>query len=255
MKAKKLNSIPEGYFEELPKGTQELVKALLLEVFHDATNLDLYPYDDDAIEFLECHSRDGFIPHSFNKGGLEIKGFTDLMGIFGSGQFPSHEGARKEIERQIEYSINLVSESVFERNQEVLESRGITQKQTTYGHIQDLIDAQKKQLTLDGKPQRDGDLDNILEDIQETETEILGGSESSIMYTMRFMYHGKDNGTHSASISAAVNTEGPYHRSHISWAPNVFCEGAKEVEITWRTQKELRQKLKKALEQVSKKVF
>jgi hypothetical protein len=83
----------------------------------------------------------------------------------------------------------------------------------------------------------------------------LGSDDSSIMHEIRFMYHGCENGVHRASVSCAVNTEGPYHRSHISWAPNVFCEGAKEVEITWKTDGGLARKLKRALAETSKAVF
>lgn len=39
----------------------------------------------DRIHNLECRRRDGFIPYSSNKGGIEIAGYTDIRMFMGSG--------------------------------------------------------------------------------------------------------------------------------------------------------------------------
>jgi len=232
------------YFNDLSKNIQDKIKATLLKAFEDASKPDCFPYGQDAIAEIECYSRDGFIPWSGNKGGIQIRGFCTLMDIFGGGYYPSHDKARAEIERQIELDLGYASEATFEKHKELLEKHNVTQKKATYVNIQKLVDKGKKEL------------EPVLQTIQVEESNYLGDSDSSsIMYEIRFMYHGCTNGIHSASVSAAVNTEGPYHRSSISWAPNVFCEGAKEVEITWKNQGGLETKLKKALKTTISEVF
>lgn len=227
----------DRYFEELPVGTQAIIKELVKETF--IHNCDVF-YTE--LEEIECHKRDGFIPHSFNRGGIEIKGFTDLMSIWGSGNYPAHKGARKEIDRQIIEGFKDIAQNLYDDNTELAEKHGLKAEDFNYHTIQEIAETYEDFLP-------------VLSDIESMEQEHLSGDYASIMYSIRFMYHGKVNGKHSALISAAVNTEGPYHRSHIPWAPSVFCEGAKEVEIEWTNQVELKRKLKKALETVTKEVF
>jgi hypothetical protein len=74
---KKENVKAIGYFEDLAKGTQNLVKELIEEFFTD--NCEVFHAD---IQELECKSRSGFIPFDSNRGGLEMNGFTDLMSIW-----------------------------------------------------------------------------------------------------------------------------------------------------------------------------
>lgn len=240
MGIKKLQS--DGYFEELPKGTQEIVKELVLQAANARKGPDGYKSDKEALESVECRSRDGFIAFSHNKGGLMYRNFCDLMDYFGGGYTPAHEGASKEIERQIELGFSSLAESVFADNKALLESKNLTVKDCEYHKINELAE-------------KDEDLQDVLQQISDGENEVLGGTENSVMHEIRFMYHGLVDGKHSASVSAAVNTEGPYHRSSISWAPGVFCEGAKEVEIEWSNQTELKEKLTKALSKVSKAIF
>jgi hypothetical protein len=234
---KKENVKAIGYFEDLAKGTQNLVKELIEEFFTD--NCEVFHAD---IQEIECKSRSGFIPFDSNRGGLEINGFTDLMSIWGSGTYPAHKGAVKEIERQIDYSFDLLAEHCFDKFKELANKYKLTKVDFNYHRMYELEKLHEE-------------LEQVTKYIEESEVEFLGDEQSSIMYNIRFMYHGKANGKHSASVSAAVNTEGPYHRSHISWAPNVFCEGAKEIEIEWTNQTELKKELAKALAKVCKEVL
>lgn len=237
MNARKISKEASGYFENLPKGTQEIVKELLQEYFNN--NCDTWHSD---IEDVECYARSGFIPHSFNHGGLEVKGFTDLMSIWGSGTYPKHKEARKEIERQIDYSFKMLHESIYDQFENLFKKYKIKKDQVCYHVVEELI-------------KKNPEFRNVLRNIEDGESEALGGTENTIMYSIRFMYHGKLDGLHSASVSVAVNTEGPYHRSRISWAPNVFCEGAKEIEIEWTNQTELKKILKDTLEKICKEVL
>lgn len=231
------------YFDALPKSIQKIVKDLILDAAENRNGPEGWISDEEAIEKVECYARPGFIPHSFNKGGLEYRNFTDLMSYWGGGHHVAHKDADKEIERQIEYNFQALREDTFEKFNELLTSKGLKESDCKYHTIQELVD------------KGDLELKNVLKYIEDNECEYLSGQDSSIMHSIRFMYHGKVDGVHYASVSAAINTEGPYHRSHISWAPDVFCEGAKEIEIKWTNQKELKVKLKKALAKVTKEIF
>lgn len=229
-----------GYFENLPNGTKELVTELCKDTFEKHCET----YTGPQVEDIECHSRDGFIAYDSNRGGVMVRGFTQLMDIFGSGTYPAHKEARKEIEGQIEYNLELLSEHVFEKFESGMKERGLTKENCNHCFFQDKSDESDDDFYTE-----------VLRYIEDSETEFLSDDSSSIMYEVRFMYHGKLDDKHSASVSCAVNTEGPYHRSHISWAPDVFCEGAKEVEIQWTTQAELKKKLKAALDKTAKQVL
>lgn len=227
----------DGYFEDLAEGTKTIVKDLIEKHFED--NCEVFY---QTTEELECKRRDGFIPHSFNRGGMEVNGFTDLMSIHGSGTMPSHAKARAEIERQIDQGFKSCAEHCFEKFKDLAEKHEL--KEEDFNHY-----------TIHEIAQTHEEFEEVERYIEDSEMEFLGISDSSIMYSIRFMYHGIVDGKHSASVSAAVNTEGPYHRSRISWAPEVFCEGAKEVEIEWGNQTQLKDKLDKALKKVCKEVL
>ena len=235
MKALK-QEFQNGYFDGLPSSTQSMISELLEKHF------DVDVWTENKPEYIECRNRDGFIPFDHNKGGLVLNGFTDLRAIWGSGNLPAHKKAAKEIQRQIDYSFECLAKDTFDCFKDLLVSKGLTKKHCTYHTMRDLAE-------------KDSSLDEVAQSIENDEYEYLSGDENTIMFELRFMYHGCENGIHRASVSAAVNTEGPYHRSHIPWAPGIFCEGAKEIGITWRTESGLRTKLEKTLKQVTSEVF
>lgn len=235
---KKATNDPVQYFEELPLTTQDIVQTLMQDTIDQVEG---WKSDSDLFEKIECRRRDGFIPYSHNRGGLVACQFTDLINLWGSGTQVAHVKAQAEIERQIEYSLELAKESFFEEFETELKNLDIMDKTDTRLNYHDLHEMQQVQLA---------------EKLSMTEHEHLSDGDSSIMFETRFMYHGQDEeGIHSASISCAVNTEGPYHRSSISWSPGTFCEGSKEVEIEWTTDEELQTKLSAALNKTSSEVF
>lgn len=245
------NSKENKYFSDLPVKTQEIVKEAILKAAEDKHGPECYPQDKDCVEEIECHSRDGFIAAGHNKGGFLYRNFNSLMDYFGGGYSVAHADADKEIQRQIDYSLQCVSDQLKEEIGEELLGRYLKPNEITYGGIESQRENFKRQGDLESAEL----LRKWSQRIQDIEYDYLSGEYSSIMHELRFMYHGKENGLHSASVSAAVNTEGPYHRTHIQWAPNVFCEGSKEVEITWHNNAELKRKLDKAFKQVSKVIF
>jgi hypothetical protein len=236
MNAKKLKA--EGYFQDLAQGTKNLIIELCKETMKDAPEGYLPGENSDGLSEIECKQRSGFIPFDSNRGGITIRQYIDLMGMWGGGYSVAHKKAQDEIERQIEYGLKCAKERFFEHNEEKLKDLGIVSFENISYH--ELIDIGQRDLA---------------EEFSEYENENLSGDDSNIQFEVRFMYHGKTDGLHKASVSCAVNTEGPYHRSSIPWAPGVFCEGAKEIEITWNTQKELKVKLQKTLVKCSKEIF
>lgn len=253
MGVKKLKANAEGTYPELPKTAREAIEELVIETMK--ANSEGYPScntgRDDGVEELEFEARSGFIPFDHNRGGIQLNMFTDIGYYWGSGCRPAHKDAANEIERQIELGLNYASEMLSERmgKEDFEYFFGSDLKKLTYHNLQELAESLTKQ------GQDTTKVDFWVQEIQELENANLSGDESSIMHQTRFMYHGKVDGVHSASVSCAVNTEGPYHRSHISWAPGVFCEGVKEVEITWKTVPELKKKLKAALDKTAKVIF
>lgn len=236
MNAKKIEMNNEGYFNELDLDIQDLVSEMILDTINQTEG---WKQREDLLEEIECQSRSGFTPFSHNKGGLIARQFTDLRQLWGSGNRVAHKGAQKEIERQIEYSQELSRESFFKDNEEILKLNGF--KSAEHCNYHDLYDK---------------NLGELAEELDQIESDNMSDDSSSIMFEVRFMYHGQDSsGKHHASVSCAVNTEGPYHRTSIPWAPSIFCEGAKEVEISWNTNKGLKLFLKRALDKTSKEVF
>jgi len=230
-----------GYFEELPKGTQAIVRDLLLEAAQDRSGPEGFKSDDECIEGIECKARDGFSPFSHNKGGLVYQNFAQHLDYWGGGYSLAHGKANVELSRLIDGTLEDVKTNFAERHAELLASKGIKPEDVSYHALEESDDAELKRLA---------------NEFSNDECESLSDENSTVMHELRFMYHGRDSkGLHTASVSAAVNLEAPYHRSHISWAPSVFCEGSKEVEITWRTQAELKNKLAHALKLTSGEVF
>ena len=171
--------------------------------------------------------------------GLVINDFTDLSYFSDNCESVSHKGAADDIQRQIDVGLQFAREGFFEKYEAELKTLEIESADDVSYH------------DLEGKGRSD-----LAEEFSEYERENLSDDSSSIMYQVRFMYHGTDEkGNHTASVSCAVNTEGPYHRSSISWMPGVFCEGAKEVEIGWKTEKQLQTRLAKTLKDVSAEIF
>lgn len=255
----KIKNESVGYFESLPKGTQELVKQLILEAAGNRNGPEGYKSEEDCISDVECHSRDGFTAYNHNKGGFLYRNFAEQYDYYGGGYELAHIEANNCLQKIINENLENASQIVIhDIGAEEFEYYFSSDKsKVTCEHINEVIEAlQKGDSNYGFKNENISKLEGWATLFQDTRDGGLVGDNSTVMHEFRFMYHGKNRkGLHTASVSAAVNLEAPYHRSSISWAPGVFCEGAKEVEITWKNQAELKRKLSKALKQVSKAVF
>ena len=179
----------EGYFDELDAKTQEIVKDAILEAAENRRGPDGFKSNEESIDELPCRPSSGFMPFSHNKGG----------------HVPAHKEAAKHIELRIDRTFQDIQEITFEEFKELLESKGINQGDCNYHSIYEASE-------------KDKDLEPVLRFIEERENDDLSDDNSTVMHEIRFMYHGQDDsdGYHSASVSAAINLEAPYHRSHIS---------------------------------------
>lgn len=238
-------------WDKLTDKTKAIVRDVMENVADDRNGPEGYKSSDDCFEDIEYLSRDGFAAFDHNRGGLTYLNFTQISDYECGGYVPAHKQAASEIERQLDHNHELVRETVYDDNEALCLKLGITKDDLSYHAIDeyleksDLLDAETKE-----------QVKKLLRDFEDTESSYMNDSENSVMHELRFMYHGHDeSGLHTASVSAAVNTEGPYHRSSISWSPKTFCEGSKEIEITWKNDAELKRKLDKAFKKVSKEIF
>lgn len=252
--AKQLMHNSSKYFDELPKSTQEIVKEAILKAATDRNGPECYKSEEHSISSIECLARDGFIPFNSNKGGLVYQNFTTLSEYWGGGYVPQHKGAAKEIQRQIDMSFDQVADYMVDNigKQDMEKYFSSDKSKVNYRNISELQETLEKQDQTESAKK----VSSWVSQIQDIETECLGNDESSIMHEIQFKYEGKNaKGLQVAYISATLNTEGPYHRSSMPWAPEVFCEASEGVEITWRNNAELKRKLAKAFAKVTKSIF
>lgn len=175
------------------------------------------------VEPIEHKRRDGFIPHSWNRGGFERTQFHDQSAMWGSGDSYSGE-LGKELQLAIQASMDMARETFVEQNPEVL-FQGLTEDQINY---HDLYKA---------------GLSRYAEMLSEYEMECLRGDYSSIMERVRIMYHGQKDGKHHATVFSFVSIhDAPYHRD---------SEGFVEEAIEFKNKKELLNVLPQALSKVT----
>jgi hypothetical protein len=224
----------QGYFDELPMLQRKMIKEMVKDAFEREVTAEIYT-DRDAEE-IECRGRDGFIPYSHNRGGVDVSGFCDLGGMWGSGYMPTNDKARERIEKLIEQAHKDASETFFERHKALFEKYNLTIEDANYHRIEEIENSPN--------PEFDG----LANEFSELEMESLSGDYSSVMYQYRIMYHGKDErGVHSMTVFASISaTDAPYHRS---------SDSCGEVLITWKRGRALKAKLAKALRDAAKEGF
>jgi hypothetical protein len=165
-------------------------------------------------ESVECRSRDGFIAYAHNCGGYEYKAFDYVS----CGVSYSNKEANAQVNKTLE---NAKKEGL-------------------------------KQLGLPEGTNHNSLTEEQQEELTEFEENYL--QDETIKLDLRVMYSGVENDKHVAWVSACINWEAPYHRSHISWMPNMKCETAKEVKVTFKNLREAKTKIRAALAKV-KKIF
>lgn len=185
-------------------------------------------YSED-LEVIECRSRDGFIPHGHNRGGIRFKQFADLMSVFGSGCYPTDLVAKKTLDRAIDNGINDAADAFIEKYA---------------GELMDL-----------GAPEHCNDLPSSLQNEYSDYEQAHLGQDNSVFYYTQAKYEGSENGVHTLYLTACINWEAPYHRSSVAWMPGLVCESDKSVEIKFKSVEELDKKLDAALKSFNENFF
>ena len=87
--AKLMHDNSDGYFENLNETAKEIVKEAILKAAQDRNGPEGYKSDEECLEDVECHARDGFMPFSHNRGGLTYQKLYRSYGLFWWRLYPS----------------------------------------------------------------------------------------------------------------------------------------------------------------------
>jgi len=173
---KNYHAIKIENFPELNTSEADDIVYMLTEV---AEELDL----QHRIDNIECRRRDGFIPHSWNNGGIQSHGYTDIGGIVGSGMFSGSD------------KLNTIVEEYYEQNckdalEQFIENNNLSPELTH----DDLTDEQR-------------------EECWEIEDEYNLGNYASVCVEYQGRYLGYENGEHEISLNVFLSaSDAPYHR-------------------------------------------
>lgn len=201
--------------------------------------------DEIKIEELECERRDGFIPHSFNKGGWEASfiayGYTDIINSL---ELSPEVISRLEDLQSDDYEYAL--SDTFDEFKPHLKRAGINDVKSFKSYWNKLIaegvsdyvndkDTGEAIVSID-------EIRSFLHD-KESEQEI----DQAVMFKFRIMYHGYDNdsGYFSATIDSRINWEAPYFRD------GKGASDYKEVEIEFKDESDLKEIIDNSIKEVT----
>ena len=223
----------QGYFDQLSKLQQDMVSRMVKEAFEEGVTADMYVERDP--EQIECRSRDGFSAFSHNRGGIDVSGFCDLGGMWGSGYSPNNKEAAAKIESLIESSHKFAAEAFFEKHAALFAKWNLTIEDANYHRMEEIENSPNSEFK------------GLANEFSELEMESLSGDESSVMYQIRAMYHGESNGTHSMTVFASISaSDAPYHRR---------ADSVSKILIEWKTGAQLKKRLAKALKEATEAGF
>jgi hypothetical protein len=177
-------------------------------------------FDAGRIEELECRARDGFWPHSHNRGGFDLMYMTDLDACYGSGCGPNFG----EIDGAIESGLRDSLEA-FKR-EHASDLAGISDDLITYSDLYEM-----------GR----SDLATALDEYQRQ------WLNTPVWWGIRCMYEGADErGVHTLMVYCGANIS-EYH--------NAFQKGSAtlaEFELRFKTASGLRRQLQRLTSKVNK---
>jgi hypothetical protein len=140
-------------------------------------------FDAPRLEEIECRGRDGFIPHSWNRGGFDLEYQSDLHSCVGSGCGPD----LAKIDQGAEHAYKCAADYFRSENAEAL--AGIPADKVNYHDLYEL-----------GR----GDL---AEELSECETEYM---RDAVTWGVRAIYHGPEAGTHALTVFCSGNVSEYY---------------------------------------------
>lgn len=237
----------------------DTAKSIVNEVMRSTAKNRSGPKSDNSFEHcisdIEFEDHSGFIAFESNCGGITYSDFVFLYDYLSTEHSPKHVKASEKIKSLMKSSLTMIQDELADEIGEIKMKFYFKGDKTklNYKHLSIM----EENLRTNTKLKVDSEfIQNCLERFQDLEHSYLTDSESTVMHELCFLYHGKDEtGCYSATVSAAVNTEAPYHRKSIAWTPETFCEGGNEVEIKWKNNAELKRKLTKAFNKVSDQTF
>lgn len=198
-------------FNDLP----DEMRQIIFDWLADLRELGNQPAEDEITE-LEFERRDGFIPHSYNKGGYRLRECADEFFFWSSGH-SLPESAQKELDRCTEYSLNCARETFIEHHMEDLSFLGIANDKINY-----------HDLYKEGFGQ-------LAEKLSEYEYENLSGDYSSTEHEIMVMYDGGD--AFEITLQHMIS-DAPYYRSAD------FCQ-------SWKVRAVTAEQLEKALASIT----
>jgi hypothetical protein len=161
--ALKIENFPEVKIEIMDK-----ISDVLLDI---AEKLD---FSNERTSPIYCRSCDGFIPHSWNQGGWQAYGYTDINGIIGSGMFTGSEKFNNLIHEYYDQAYLEVEKELEEINDE--------NREEFYQKLDESVS---------------GDYSSI-----------------SVEYQGRYLGYDSDTKKHTISLNIFLSaTDAPYHRS------------------------------------------
>ncbi len=177
-------------------------------------------YDSPKMEEIECRARDGFYPHSHNRGGFDLEYLSDVRACEGSGMGPN----LKEIDKMALAAYEDAKEHFKEQEKESLE--GIPDDKINYHDLYDL------------------GLSDLAERLSEIEREYM---ETPVWWGVRAMYEGRDGaGVHTLCVYAGGNVNEYY---------GAFGKGSETLgqwELRFKTAASLSRQLKALTKKVEK---
>lgn len=210
---------------------------------------------DECISDIEYEDHSGFIAFESNCGGVTYTDFVTLFDYITLGRTPKHTKASEQIKSLLKSSLTMIQGELSEEISETLMKFYFKGDKTKLSF--ENLSEMEENLRVNTKLQYDAVVvQGYLDRFKDLEHSYLTDEQSTVMHELCFLYHGKDEqGCHTATVSAAVNTEAPYHRKSIPWTPETFCEGGTEIDIKWKNNAELKRKLTKAFNKASEGTF
>lgn len=201
-----------GYLDQQPELSQ------VVRTWLESLSLDPHgaAYDEPRLEEIECRGRDGFIPHSHNRGGFDLQYLSEVSTCHGGCIGPNLTGIDRDVQLAYEYA----KEWFHDKYPDILVS------DIDYG-------------TLYGKG-----LGNLAEELSEAEHENMN---TPVWWGVRCMYEGADEtGTHTLVVYASGNVC-EYH--------DAFQNGSETLgqwELRFKTASGLRRQLERLTSKVTK---
>jgi hypothetical protein len=181
--------------------------------------------NDFTGEEVEHESRDGFIP--FTDGGYEAVWFEQIGNMYGTGNNLPNKVLDDEMNRQINYNLEMAKESFIEKYPELVEEIGVE--------------------NIDYHSLNEAGYSDEAEELSEMESENLY-DEGSIMMQITAYYYSPENDRgiedkHTIRLFGDVNLESPYHRQG-------NLDDSYDIDFTFDSIAELEEKMDAGLKEI-----